>query len=136
MTFRIMMNLRMILKLSSKSTTRLFLPIQMRIHSSVDIGEEVKIDVDTMLVNILTSGENTSHSSERQFLLMKNIDYFIMFLFSTINVIIACFTFKRILFIHIRYSIIFFIHFGVYVDFTIGKQADRQFSLDFGFLSW
>ena len=95
MTSRIMMNLRIILKLSSKSTTRLFLPIQMRIHSFVDIGEEVKIDVDTMLVNILTSGENTSHSSERQFLLMENIDYFIMFLFSTINVIIACFTFKE-----------------------------------------
>ena len=111
MTFRIMMNLRMILKLSSKSTTRLFLPIQMRIHSSVDIGEEVKIDVDTMLVNILTSGENTSHSSERQFLLMKNIDYFIMFLFSTINVIIACFTFKE----SYRFSMILFLYILVHV---------------------
>ena len=66
MTSRIMMNLRIILKLSSKSTTRLFSPIQMLIHSFVDIGEEVKIDVDIVLVSILANGENTSHSSEIQ----------------------------------------------------------------------
>ena len=38
----------------------------MLIHSFVDIGEEVKIDVDIVLVSILANGENTSHSSERQ----------------------------------------------------------------------
>ena len=66
MTSQIMMNLRIILKLSSISTIHLFLPIQMLIHSFVDIGEEVKIDVDIVLVSILANGENTSHSSEIQ----------------------------------------------------------------------
>ena len=38
----------------------------MLIHSFVDTGEEVLIDVDIMLVSILANGENTSHSSEIQ----------------------------------------------------------------------
>ena len=38
----------------------------MLIHSFVDIGEEVKIDVDIVLVSILANGENMSHNSERQ----------------------------------------------------------------------
>ena len=38
----------------------------MLIHSFVDIGEEVLIDVDIGLVSILVNGENMSHNSERQ----------------------------------------------------------------------